>query len=61
MDDLTEEFGIEFDSEDIDTIGGWLQSRNTNLQRWLRGYDLWSLGCFRNGIPNYLGDIKLWI
>ncbi len=26
-DDLTEEFGIEFDdSEDIDTIGGWLQS-----------------------------------
>ena len=24
MDDLTEEFGIEFDdSEDIDTIGGW--------------------------------------
>ncbi len=34
LDDLTEEFGIEFDdSEDIDTIGGWLQSRNTNLQK----------------------------
>ncbi|MBS6512451.1 MAG: CBS domain-containing protein, partial [Staphylococcus aureus] len=34
LDDLTEEFGIEFDdSEDIDTIGGWLQSRNTSLQK----------------------------
>ena len=34
LDDLNEQYGIEFeDSEDIDTIGGWLQSRNTNLQR----------------------------
>ena len=34
LDDLNEQFGIEFeDSEDIDTIGGWLQSRNTNLQK----------------------------
>ena len=36
LDDLTEEFGIEFDdSEDIDTIGGWLQSRNTSLQKMI--------------------------
>ena len=28
LDDLNEKFGIEFeDSEDIDTIGGWLQSQ----------------------------------
>ena len=34
LDDLHEKFGIEFeDSEDIDTIGGWLQSQNTNLQK----------------------------
>ena len=34
LDDLTEEFGIIFeDSEDIDTIGGWLQAHNTNLQQ----------------------------
>jgi CBS domain containing-hemolysin-like protein len=34
LDDLNEQFGIEFeDSEDIDTIGGWLQSENTNLQK----------------------------
>ncbi|OMG44317.1 transporter associated domain protein, partial [Paenibacillus macerans] len=34
LDDLNEKFGIEFeDSEDIDTIGGWLQSQNTNLQK----------------------------
>ncbi|MFI9579182.1 hemolysin family protein [Staphylococcus capitis] len=34
LDDLNEQYGIEFeDSEDIDTIGGWLQSRNTNLQK----------------------------
>ena len=34
LDDLNEKFGIEFeDSEDIDTIGGWLQSLNTNLQK----------------------------
>lgn len=33
LDDLNEQFGIEFeDSEDIDTIGGWLQAHNTNLQ-----------------------------
>ena len=36
LDDLNEQFGIEFeDSEDIDTIGGWLQSRNTNLQKMI--------------------------
>ena len=34
LDDLNEKFDIEFeDSEDIDTIGGWLQSQNTNLQK----------------------------
>ncbi|AYU56160.1 hemolysin family protein [Staphylococcus debuckii] len=34
LEDLTEDFGIEFeDSEDIDTIGGWLQAHNTNLQQ----------------------------
>lgn len=33
LDSLEEEFGIEFDeSEDIDTIGGWLQSINPNIQ-----------------------------
>ena len=33
LDDLNDQFGIEFeDSEDIDTIGGWLQAHNTNLQ-----------------------------
>lgn len=32
--DLTDDFGIEFeDSDDIDTIGGWLQAHNTNLQQ----------------------------
>ena len=36
LDDLNEQYGIEFeDSEDIDTIGGWLQSRNTNLQKMI--------------------------
>ncbi|MCD8816365.1 hemolysin family protein [Staphylococcus arlettae] len=34
LDDLNEQFDIEFeDSEDIDTIGGWLQAHNTNLQQ----------------------------
>ncbi|KRG09188.1 hemolysin family protein [Staphylococcus sp. NAM3COL9] len=34
IDDLNDELGIEFaDSEDIDTIGGWLQAHNTNLQQ----------------------------
>ena len=33
LDDLHEKFDITFeDSEDIDTIGGWLQAHNTNLQ-----------------------------
>ena len=33
LDDLHEKFDIVFeDSEDIDTIGGWLQAHNTNLQ-----------------------------
>lgn len=33
LDDLNENFNIEFeDSQDIDTIGGWLQAHNTNLQ-----------------------------
>lgn len=33
LDDLNEKFNIVFeDSEDIDTIGGWLQAHNTNLQ-----------------------------
>lgn len=32
--DLNDQLGIEFeDSEDIDTIGGWLQAHNTNLQQ----------------------------
>ncbi|PNZ69411.1 hemolysin family protein [Staphylococcus auricularis] len=34
LNDLQEHYGIEFeDSEDIDTIGGWLQAHNTNLQQ----------------------------
>jgi CBS domain containing-hemolysin-like protein len=34
LDDLNEKFDIQFaDSEDIDTIGGWLQAQNTNLQK----------------------------
>ncbi|MFD3219584.1 hemolysin family protein [Staphylococcus saprophyticus] len=34
LDDLNNQLGIEFeDSEDIDTIGGWLQAHNTNLQQ----------------------------
>ena len=34
LDDLTDQLGIEFDdSDDIDTIGGWLQAHNTNLQK----------------------------
>lgn len=34
LDDLNDQLGIEFeDSEDIDTIGGWLQAHNTNLQQ----------------------------
>ncbi|MDU7036051.1 MAG: DUF3169 family protein [Staphylococcus simulans] len=34
LEDLTDQLGIEFDdSEDIDTIGGWLQAHNTNLQK----------------------------
>ena len=47
LDDLNEKFGIEFDdSEDIDTIGGWLQSLNTNLQKddyVDTGYDRWTV------------------
>ncbi|NJI16877.1 hypothetical protein GLV95_12995 [Staphylococcus agnetis] len=32
--DLEEEYGIAFeDSDDIDTIGGWLQSQNTELEQ----------------------------
>jgi CBS domain containing-hemolysin-like protein len=32
LDDITEQFGIEFEnSEDIDTIGGWMQSINTDI------------------------------
>lgn len=45
LDDLNEKFNIEFeDSEDIDTIGGWLQAHNTNLQvedRIDTQYDRW--------------------
>lgn len=34
LDDLQDQLDIEFeDSEDIDTIGGWLQAHNTNLQQ----------------------------
>lgn len=34
LSDLEEQYDIEFeDSEDIDTIGGWLQSQNTNLEQ----------------------------
>src|SRR5699024_9657684 len=33
LDDLEDRFAIEFDqSEDIDTIGGWLQSKNTEIE-----------------------------
>lgn len=32
IDDITDDFGIEFkDSEDIDTIGGWMQSINADV------------------------------
>ncbi|MFC3420310.1 hemolysin family protein [Salinicoccus hispanicus] len=32
LDDLEEKFGITFnDSDDVDTIGGWLQSNNTDI------------------------------
>lgn len=32
LNDITEKFGIEFEnSEDIDTIGGWMQSINTDI------------------------------
>lgn len=34
LSDLEDEYNIEFeDSEDIDTIGGWLQSQNTELEQ----------------------------
>ena len=34
LSDLEEKFGIYFeDSEDIDTIGGWLQAQNTDLEQ----------------------------
>lgn len=34
LSDLEEQYDIEFeDSEDIDTIGGWLQAQNTNLEQ----------------------------
>lgn len=34
LNDLQDQLDIEFeDSEDIDTIGGWLQAHNTNLQQ----------------------------
>ncbi|WP_020007022.1 hemolysin family protein [Salinicoccus albus] len=33
LDDLEDRFAIDFDqSEDIDTIGGWLQSKNTDME-----------------------------
>ena len=33
LDDLEDRFAIDFDqSEDIDTIGGWLQSKNTEIE-----------------------------
>ena len=33
IDDITDDFGIEFkDSEDIDTIGGWMQSVNADIE-----------------------------
>ncbi len=33
IDDITEDFGIEFkDSDDIDTIGGWMQSINADIE-----------------------------
>ena len=34
LDDLNEQYGIEFeDSEDIDTIGGWLQSHAIRIYK----------------------------
>lgn len=55
MDDLTEEFGIEFDdSEDIDTIGGWLQSRNTSLQKMITWIQLMIAGLFQKSITTKL-------
>lgn len=34
LDDITDQFGIEFEnSEDIDTIGGWMQSINTDIEK----------------------------
>lgn len=33
IDDITDDFGIEFkDSDDIDTIGGWMQSVNADIE-----------------------------
>lgn len=55
LDDLTEEFGIEFDdSEDIDTIGGWLQSRNTSLQKMITWIQLMIAGLFQKSITTKL-------
>ncbi|WP_437790694.1 hemolysin family protein [Macrococcoides caseolyticum] len=34
LDDITEKFGIEFeDSDDIDTIGGWIQAQNPDIEK----------------------------
>ena len=52
LDDLTEEFGIEFD--DIDTIGGWLQSRNTSLQKMITWIQLMIAGLFQKSITTKL-------
>ena len=34
LDDITEQFGIEFEgSEEVDTIGGWIQMINTDAEK----------------------------
>ncbi|QNR07288.1 hemolysin family protein [Macrococcoides canis] len=34
LDEITEKFGIEFeDSDDIDTIGGWMQAQNPDIEK----------------------------
>ena len=49
LDDLNEKFNIEFeDSEDIDTIGGWLQAHNTNKLKIISIRNM-IVGLCRNG------------
>ena len=52
LSDLEDEYNIEFeDSEDIDTIGGWLQSQNTELEQdeyYDKKYDRWVVSEIEN-------------